>query len=53
MGWAPAEQELTDDQIGGVLLFTPNFGGTPDGLRQLSNRLEALDSRTCLGHPIL
>lgn len=52
-GWTPAEEELVDDQIGGVLLFTPNFGGSPAGLRQLSSRLEALASRTCLGHPIL
>lgn len=53
LGLAPAERELTDDQIGGVLLFTPNFGGTPSGLRQLSDNLEALASRTCSSHPLL
>ena len=48
-----AEQEIANDQIGGVLLFASNFGGTPQGLKALDDRLLALSSRTCSVHPIL
>lgn len=51
--WAVVREELARDQIGGVLLFTPNFGGLPSGMRALDNRLQALASRTCMDHPIL
>ena len=51
--WGVVEPILTRYQIGGVLLFTPNFGGSPADLRVLSDRLQALASRNCLGHPIL
>jgi beta-N-acetylhexosaminidase len=44
---------LVNDQIGGVLLFTPNFAGSPSDLRQLNDRLQTLASSTCLGHPLL
>jgi beta-N-acetylhexosaminidase len=44
---------LVDDRIGSVLVFTPNFGGTPDGMRELSDRLTALASSACLDHPLL
>src|SRR3989454_3097763 len=44
---------LINDQIGGVLLFTPNFGGNPTSLKELSDRLLALASSQCLEHPIL
>src|SRR5437588_9135617 len=44
---------LINDQIGGVLLFTPNFGGDPTSLKELSDRLLALTSSQCLEHPIL
>lgn len=50
---AEAEQEIASDQIGGVLLFASNFGGTPQGLKKLDDTLLALSSRTCSGHPIL
>lgn len=53
LGMAPIDRELVDDQIGGVLLFSPNFGGTASGLRQLSDRLNALATNSCSGHPIL
>lgn len=51
--WPVVRAELMRDQIGGVLLFTPNFGGQPSGLKALADRLQALASSTCLGHPIL
>jgi len=51
--WSTVRAELVRDQIGGVLLFTPNFGGLPQGLKALDDRLQALASSTCLGHPIL
>jgi beta-N-acetylhexosaminidase len=51
--WSTVRSVLTGDQVGGVLLFTPNFGGSPQGLRALSDRLQALASSTCLAHPIL
>ena len=53
LGFSAVRRELLDDQVGGVLLFTPNFGGSPAGLRQLSDRLEALATASCLSHPIL
>ena len=53
LGFSAVRQELVDDQVGGVLLFTPNFGGSPAGLRQLSDRLEALATTSCSRHPIL
>lgn len=53
LGLAPADQVLVDEQIGGVLLFTPDFGGTPAGLRHLSDHLETLATRNCQSHPIL
>lgn len=51
--WPVVSSELAKDEIGGVLLFTPNFGGLPQGLRVLDNRLQALAAGTCLSHPIL
>ena len=36
-----------------MLLFTPNFGGTPAGVKQWSDRLHALAQSQCLAHPIL
>src|SRR5437588_3745568 len=44
---------LINNQIGGVLLFTPNFGGDSASLRGLSDRLLALASSACFEHPIL
>jgi beta-N-acetylhexosaminidase len=51
--WSTVQSVLTQDQIGGVLLFTPNFGGSPQGLRALSDRLHAMATSTCMSHPIL
>src|SRR5207247_4657530 len=53
VGWATVQPLLAKYKIGGVLLFTPNFGGTPAGVRQWSDRLQALASSECLEHPIL
>jgi beta-N-acetylhexosaminidase len=44
---------LVQDEVGGVLFFTANFGGTPAGMKEWSNRLLALSSSECLGHPLL
>jgi len=44
---------LTDGRVGGVLLFGPNFGGTPAGVKAWSNLLQGLASSACLDHPIL
>ena len=44
---------LARDQIGGVLLFTSNFGGYKADLKVLTDRLQALASSTCSEHPIL
>ena len=44
---------LAREQIGGVLLFTSNFGGYTTGLKSLSDRLQRLASSQCSAHPIL
>lgn len=50
---SPALLSLLDDgRVGGVLLFTSNFGG-PAGLKALTDSLQALASSACLDHPIL
>ncbi len=51
--WSAVRPVLVQNQVGGVLLFTSNFGGTSQGLREWSDRLQALAATTCLGHPIL
>src|SRR5438552_5090849 len=53
VGWPTIEPLLVKYKIGGVLLFTPNFGGTPAGVKVWSDRLQALASSECLDHPIL
>lgn len=52
-GWSTVEPVLRKYRIGGVLLFTPNFGGTPSGVRAWSNRLQQLAESECSEHPIL
>jgi len=52
-GWSTIGPVMTKYKIGGVLLFTPNFGGTPAGVKQWSDRLHALAQSQCLPHPIL
>src|SRR5437879_8270601 len=53
VGWPTIEPLLVKYKIGGVLLFTPNFGGTPAGVKVWSDRLQALASSECLDHLIL
>jgi len=52
-GWSTVAPLMTQYKIGGVLVFTPNFGGTPAGVKQWSDRLHALAQSQCLAHPIL
>ena len=50
---SPELRSLLDDgRVGGVLLFTSNFG-SPAGLKALTDSLQALASTACLDHPIL
>ena len=51
--WSVVRPLLVDNHIGGVLLFTPNFGGNASDLKAWTDKLQALASSTCLGHPIL
>jgi beta-N-acetylhexosaminidase len=52
-GVSPAVRSLLDDgRVGGVLLFTPNFGD-PAGLKALSDSLQAFAATECADHPIL
>jgi len=44
---------LTDDHVGGVLMFTPNFGGSPAGVKAWSDRLQAISSSSCQDQPVL
>jgi beta-N-acetylhexosaminidase len=53
IGWSSVMPVLERYQVGGVLLFTPNFGGTPGGVRQWSDRLTSLASTRCQEHPTL
>jgi beta-N-acetylhexosaminidase len=53
IGWPVVSQSLRRYQFGGVLLFTPNFGGTPAGVRSWSDQLAGLASATCADHPTL
>jgi beta-N-acetylhexosaminidase len=52
-GWSTIAPLVSKYKLGGVLLFTPNFGGTPAGVKQWSDRLHALAQSQCLEHPIL
>jgi len=52
-GWSTIAPLVSQYKLGGVLLFTPNFGGTPAGVKQWSDRLHALAQSQCLAHPIL
>jgi beta-N-acetylhexosaminidase len=53
VGWPSVRQLMTADHIGGVLLFTPNFGGSPAGVRAWSDDLNALATQMCAQHPML
>jgi beta-N-acetylhexosaminidase len=52
-GWSTIAPLVSKYKLGGVLLFTPNFGGTPAGVKQWSDHLHALAQSQCLEHPIL
>ncbi len=43
---------LSDDLVGGVLLFASNFKGAA-GLKALTAHLQALGARACVDHPIV
>ena len=51
--WSVVRQVLLNNEVGGVLLFTPNFGGSPDGLKDWTDRINALAASACSEHPIL
>ena len=53
VGWSTVRPVLARYQIGGILLFTPNFGGSPAGVRVWSDRLAGLASDVCAEHPTL
>jgi beta-N-acetylhexosaminidase len=53
LGWSSVRPYLVQDHVGGALLFTSNFGGTPAGMKEWSDRLTALATSECLEHPLL
>lgn len=53
VGWAAVRPVLAEYQLGGVLLFTPNFGGTPSGVRRWSDQLTSQSASECASHPTL
>ena len=53
VGWDVVRPLLLRYRIGGVLLFTSNFGGTPAGVRVWSDRLSSLATQSCAEHPTL
>jgi beta-N-acetylhexosaminidase len=53
VSWDVVRSYLQSDQVGGVLLFTPNFGGQAADLKSWTDRIVALSSAACFTHPIL
>ena len=53
LDWSSVRPYLVQDHVGGALLFTSNFGGTPAGMKDWSDRLTALATGECLEHPLL
>lgn len=53
IGWSSIKPLVAKYQLGGVLMFTPNFGGTPTGARWWSDQLTDLSSSVCAEHPTL
>jgi beta-N-acetylhexosaminidase len=51
--WSAVRPVLLNNEVGGVLLFTPNFGGSPEGLKDWTDRINALATSSCNPHPIL
>jgi beta-N-acetylhexosaminidase len=51
--WSVVHPVLTRYQVGGVLLFTANFGGYPSDLKFWTDRINVLASNNCSAHPIL
>jgi beta-N-acetylhexosaminidase len=53
IGWPTVSKYMRRYPFAGVLLFTPNFGGAPAGVRAWSDELAGLASQTCAEHPTL
>lgn len=53
LDWSAVEPILARDRIGGVLMFTPNFGGEPYAMKEWTDRLNAMASSSCFDHPLL
>jgi len=53
LDWPSVRPYLVQDRVGGALFFSSNFGGTPAGMKEWSDRLLALSSSECLEHPLL
>jgi len=53
VSWDVVRPYLQSDQVGGVLLFTPNFGGLAADLKSWTDRIVAMSSSACFTHPIL
>ena len=53
LNWSTVEPVLVANQVGGVLLFTANFGGYASDLKSWTDRLHAMASSECLTHPLL
>ncbi len=51
--WSDVRPMLVDNRMGGALLFTANFGGYPNGLKEWTDRLTAMASSACFDHPML
>ena len=53
LDWSAVKPVLARNQVGGVLLFTPNFGGYPADLKSWTDRINEVASSSCMEHPIL
>lgn len=53
LDFAGVRPYLVRDHVGGALLFTSNFGGTPAGMKEWSDRLLGVSASECLEHPLL
>lgn len=53
LDWSSVYPYLLQNRVGGVLFFSSNFGGTPSGMKEWSDRLLSLASGECLTHPML
>ena len=51
--WQQVQALITNDHVGGVLMFGPNFGGNVAGLKAWDGRVASLAATACFDHPIL